>query len=272
MEKKYQVFVSSTYEDLKEERAAVSQCLLDCGFIPVGMEQFPASGMSQMEYIKKMLSDCDYYILILAGRYGSVDEDGIGYTEKEYDYALSKNIPTMSFVIEDPGELKSNRCESTDEGRQKLDEFRKKVCSNKLVKMYTNKDNLTKAVATSLMNCIRDFPAIGWVRADQLTISDSIDDKIEEYIKNHTASKEDIEKMFANDNIILDGESVSNSTDDKQVTSNETTEENVISTEGVKTMIETFTKHIPKISFGKTPPEDMKNGDLFFQTAEDDQS
>ena len=89
-EKKYQVFVSSTYEDLKEERAAVSQTLLDLGCIPVGMEQFPASGMSQMDYIKKMLETCDYYILILAGRYGSVDlADGIGYTEKEYDYAVA---------------------------------------------------------------------------------------------------------------------------------------------------------------------------------------
>ena len=55
MKKKYQVFVSSTYEDLKEERAAVAQCLLNIGCIPVGMEQFPASNMSQMEYIKKML-------------------------------------------------------------------------------------------------------------------------------------------------------------------------------------------------------------------------
>lgn len=55
-QKKYQVFISSTYKDLIEERAAVTQSLLDMGCIPVGMEQFPASNMSQMEYIKMMLS------------------------------------------------------------------------------------------------------------------------------------------------------------------------------------------------------------------------
>ena len=82
MKKKYQVFISSTYTDLKQESMAVTQCLLDNDCIPVGMEQFPASGMSQMDYIKKMLDDCDYYILILAGRYGTVDKDGIGFTEK----------------------------------------------------------------------------------------------------------------------------------------------------------------------------------------------
>ena len=65
MQKKYQVFISSTYVDLIEARAAATQCLLDNDCIPVGMEQFPASEMSQMEYIKKMLDNCDYYILIL---------------------------------------------------------------------------------------------------------------------------------------------------------------------------------------------------------------
>ena len=91
--KKYQVFVSSTYTDLIEERAAVTQCLLEMGCIPVGMEQIPASNMSQMEYIQTMLDDCDYYILILAGTYGSTDSDGVGFTEKEYDYAIKKGYP-----------------------------------------------------------------------------------------------------------------------------------------------------------------------------------
>ncbi|MBQ6601974.1 MAG: DUF4062 domain-containing protein [Eubacterium sp.] len=122
------MFVSSTYEDLKEERAAVSQTLLDLGCIPVGMEQFPASGMSQMDYIKKMLETCDYYILILAGRYGSVDPtDGVGYTEKEYDYAVTKGIPVMSFIVEDIGKLPSEKGEKTDVGRETLTKFRAKV-------------------------------------------------------------------------------------------------------------------------------------------------
>lgn len=105
MKKKYQVFISSTYTDLKEERLAVTQCLLDNDCIPVGMEQFPASGMAQIDYIKRMLDDCDYYILILASRYGSLDSDGKGFTEKEFDYAISKDIPIMSFVFEHTEQL-----------------------------------------------------------------------------------------------------------------------------------------------------------------------
>lgn len=124
MNKKYQVFVSSTYKDLKEERMAVIRLLLKMGFIPVGMEQFPASNMSQMEYIKMMLDSCDYYLLILAGKYGSVDVDGIGFTEKEYDYAIANGIPVMSILVEDIGKLENAKCEDTDAKRELLMKFR----------------------------------------------------------------------------------------------------------------------------------------------------
>ena len=48
--KRYQVFVSSTYKDLVEERSAVTSCLLDNDCIPIGMEQFPAMPISQWDY------------------------------------------------------------------------------------------------------------------------------------------------------------------------------------------------------------------------------
>lgn len=73
MEKKYQVFVSSTYQDLQKERQEVMQALLELDCIPVGMELFPAADDDQWTLIKGLISDCDYYVLIVAGRYGSID-------------------------------------------------------------------------------------------------------------------------------------------------------------------------------------------------------
>ena len=196
-EKKYQVFVSSTYEDLKEERAAVSQTLLDLGCIPVGMEQFPASGMSQMDYIKKMLETCDYYVLILAGRYGSIDPtDGVGYTEKEYDYAVANGIPVMSFIIEDIGKLPSDKCEKTDSGRAALYKFRSKVSTSRMIKKYSSKESLQAGVAVSLQKCIKDFPAVGWVRADGIDTESSLEAMLEKNMKEHTATIEDIDALF----------------------------------------------------------------------------
>lgn len=192
--KKYQVFVSSTYSDLKEERAAVMQCLLEMNCIPVGMEQFPASNMNQMDYISMMLDDCDYYVLVLGGRYGSLDTDGIGFTEKEYDYAVKHSIPVMSFVVDDIGKLASAKCESTDLGRSKLTDFRTKVCSGKLVKFYSDIGSLKAAVAVSLNRCIQDFPAIGWIRGNTSPLVESVNEeddlktKVLKILEEHTAT------------------------------------------------------------------------------------
>src|SRR5271170_2865284 len=97
---KYQIFVSSTYNDLKEERDIVNKSILEMGNIPVGMEMFSAGDEQQWEIIKRAIDDCDYYVLILAHRYGST-VSGISYTEKEYDYAVSQKIPVLAFIILD---------------------------------------------------------------------------------------------------------------------------------------------------------------------------
>ena len=99
MNKKLQVFVSSTYTDLIEERQAAVQAILDAGHIPAGMELFKA-GKSQMETIHRWIDDSDVYLLILGGRYGSIETDsGLSYTELEYRYALSKNMPVFAVVL-----------------------------------------------------------------------------------------------------------------------------------------------------------------------------
>ena len=174
MKKKYQVFISSTYEDLKEERAAVTQCLLDNNCIPVGMEQFPACNMSQMEYIEKMLDDCDYYILIIGGRYGSLDDDGVGYTEKEYNYAQQKGIPVMAFVNLHPEKLPNEKCEHAN--IEKFKAFRDRVRNaKKLVKGYSDIGDLKANVVTAVNAAIREYPGIGWVRATDLLQEENLE-------------------------------------------------------------------------------------------------
>lgn len=248
MKKKYQVFISSTYKDLIDERAAVTQCLLDMGCIPVGMEQFPASNMSQMEYIKKMLDDCDYYILILAGKYGSSDSDGVGFTEKEYNYAIEKGIPVMSFVIKDVGKLINDKCEVTEEKRKKLEDFKNKVCTGKLVNFYTDIGSLQAAVLTSLYRCFQDFPAVGWIRGDSVEIPNDIETKIEEYMDKHSVSTEDIDALFEDETIILNGGNATGSLYDNNThASEELASKETISLKGAKVMVEEIAKHLPKI-------------------------
>ena len=77
MDKRYQVFVSSTFEDLQEERKEVMQALLELDCIPAGMELFPAADEAQWTLIKRVIDDCDYYLVIVGGRYGSVNDEGM---------------------------------------------------------------------------------------------------------------------------------------------------------------------------------------------------
>lgn len=165
MDKRYQVFISSTYADLQEERQEVIQALLELDCIPAGMELFPAASEDQWTLIKKVIDDCDYYMVIIAGRYGSIGPDGFSYTEMEYRYALETGKPIIGFVHRNPGELTANRCEITDDGKTKLGAFRDFV-QKKMCRFWDSPADLGSQVSRSLVKLIKSNPGIGWVRGD----------------------------------------------------------------------------------------------------------
>lgn len=166
MEKRYQVFVSSTYSDLQEERAEVMQALLELDCMPAGMELFPAANDEQWEWIKKIIDASDYYILIVAGRYGSISEKtGLSYTEMEYRYAIETNKPVIGFLHEDPSKIASGKTETNPESVTKLEDFRGLV-KKKLCKFYSNPSDLGAKASRSLTQLIKQYPAVGWVRAN----------------------------------------------------------------------------------------------------------
>lgn len=165
MEKKYQVFVSSTYEDLREERQEVMHALLELDCIPSGMELFPAADEDQWTLIKGVIDECDYYILILGGRYGSVSPSGVGYTEMEYKYALETGKPIISFLHKDPDSLPKKRTEKTEEGQTKFKEFRS-LAQKKMCKFWETPQELGSVVSRSLIMLQKKSPGIGWVRGD----------------------------------------------------------------------------------------------------------
>lgn len=174
MEKRYQIFISSTFSDLKDERNKVMQTIMSLDCIPAGMELFPAMDEDQFEFIKRIIDDCDYYILIVGARYGSMDENGISYTEKEYEYAVSKNIPVMAFLHNDISSLPMNKADLDEKLRKKLEKFRKRVEQGRLVKYWNNADELNAKVAISLPQTIKMFPRTGWVKANLMSNSESL--------------------------------------------------------------------------------------------------
>src|SRR4051812_27143429 len=124
---RYQVFVSSTYTDLVVERQAVMSALLQFDALPAGMELFPAADDEAWTLIKRVIDESDYYLLMVGGRYGSVDAAGISYTEKEYEYAVAQEKPVMAFLHRKPDELPVKSSDTDVALKAKLDAFRAKV-------------------------------------------------------------------------------------------------------------------------------------------------
>lgn len=167
MQKKYQVFISSTYTDLIEERKKVQEILLMADCIPAGMEAFVAANDEQFEVIKKVIDLCDYYVLIIGGRYGSINETtGISYTEMEYDYAVSQNIPVLVFAIDETVDLPKKKKDTDAEILMKLGAFRAKAMTNRLASIWKNDTDLAGQVAISIMKAKIENVRPGWTRGE----------------------------------------------------------------------------------------------------------
>ena len=168
IDRRHQVFVSSTYVDLVEERSEVMQALLELECMPAGMELFPAANDTQWDWIKQVIDESDYYIVIVAGRYGSLSkETGLSFTEMEYRYAVETRKPVIAFLIEDPSQLSAKNVEQQGAKTKKLEAFRELV-KGRLCKYYSSPADLGAKVSRSITQLKKQYPKPGWVRAEIL--------------------------------------------------------------------------------------------------------
>lgn len=205
--RKFSIFISSTYEDLKEERQALVGVALENNFIPVGMEQFHAAPTRQWNVITKMIDECDFYLLVIGGRYGSIDEEaGISYTEKEYNYAKDKRLPVLVLIKEPSAIVESEKDAGEDkyDKMQRLDKFRERVKNDKnTVDFFTDLNNLMYKASSTFSKAINyaDDNA-GWVRYRDIV--DIINEEAEgrnkinaEVVEHQQNMLEDMKKMFS---------------------------------------------------------------------------
>lgn len=191
-EKRYQVFVSSTFKDLQEERWEAVKALMALNCIVAGMEFFSAVDEEQFSYIKSVIDECDYCVLILGGRYGSIAPDGLGYTEKEYEYAKSKGIRVIALVYKMPEALPPEKRETDPEKLSLFNAFRDRVCASCLVSYWTDIRDIQKEVMQGFFTARTRYPAIGWVRANTVA-SEEILREINELRKENIELKKSIQ-------------------------------------------------------------------------------
>jgi len=195
-EVKYQVFISSTYNDLIEERRKVLEILLMADCIPAGMESFVATDNEQFEVIKRVIDFCDYYILIIGKRYGSVSpESGKSYTEMEYDYAITQGIPVLVFAIDDSVKLPDDKIEQDPDKKKKLKSFREKAMTNRMATIWKTSSELTERLAISIMKAKQEIKRPGWQRAENYDEASLRREIMELQAKNCDLLNENAEKQ-----------------------------------------------------------------------------
>lgn len=201
MEKKYQIFISSTYNDLKEEREKVIDAILRLQHFPVGMEVFGANNSDSWSVITRTIDNTDYYVLIIGDKYGSLTNGDNGkrmsFTEKEYLYAKSINIPILAFIKERPAKV--NPDDIAKDHIQELVNFKNLVMQERNVAFWNNADELVLNVTISLANVFAQIERPGWVRnIGKINTKDSYNNKIGLIVngKDKSLAKHESETQF----------------------------------------------------------------------------
>ena len=183
MKRKLQIFVSSTYKDLLDERQAAVSAILEAGHIPAGMELFAAGDQSQWETIKRWIEESDVFMLILGGRYGSIEpQSELSYIELEYDRAVKLKKPYFAIVIDDSALAERIKSKGQDvfelDNAAKLGALRAKVLS-KMSSFFRDAKDVKLAIHKSIRDLESRHKMTGWVCAADVPNVQALQDEIQ---------------------------------------------------------------------------------------------
>jgi len=175
MEKRYEIFISSTFRDLIEERQIIKNIIIQQDNFPSGMEWF-VGGRPPWHHIEKAIKSCDYYILMVGGFYGSINPKseprGLSFTECEYRLAQELGKEILLLILSDEAfeKLPPEKREGTKDKINKLKEFRDRIMREHTVIQWNNPDDLKTRVSERIsiwlkQNQVKDG---GWIRFREL--------------------------------------------------------------------------------------------------------
>jgi hypothetical protein len=214
LKRKLQIFISSTYSDLLEERQAAVGAILKSGHIPAGMELFTSGDRSQMATIKEWIDESDVYMLILGGRYGSIEKSsGISYTELEYDYAQQQGKPSFAVVITEVALERKIRANGTSFGEKEnpkeLALFRQKVLNN-ISSFFDDHKDIKLCVHESLADFAGKRNLKGWVSADEVVDTKPLFEEIKKLSEENKELRETVSNLERKTPMPINGNETNN--------------------------------------------------------------
>jgi hypothetical protein len=208
MKKKLQIFISSTYTDLINERQAAVEAILKGGHIPAGMELFAAGNKSQLETIHRWIEESDVFMLVLGGRYGSIEpESSKSYTQLEYEYAANIGKPYFAVVLTEAAIDRKVAAAGKEvleaENPKALKEFRK-IVTSKICRMAEDAKDIKLAIHETLMDFLRQYEFTGWISGKELPNYDDLSKQFAELSRENTVLRAKNDELQASLNKLSD--------------------------------------------------------------------
>ncbi|QXW25724.1 DUF4062 domain-containing protein [Acinetobacter johnsonii] len=174
LDKRYQVFISTSGAEMQPERMVLAQTLVGMGFFSWGLEQRTPLSTA---FARRQIDDCDYVAVLLGSAYGEQSVSGVGYMHLEYIYAVTKQKPIIVFMHDEPAAREAALHDDKPELRDKFQEFRK-LLQNEVDQIFTYRSlrDLEMAVRFNLPQMLERYPVLGWVRPQNTQVlQDEID-------------------------------------------------------------------------------------------------
>jgi len=174
LDKRYQVFISTSGSEMQPERIILSQTLVGMGFFSWGLEQ---RNPLSTAFARRQIDDCDYVVILLGSQYGEQSVSGVGYMHLEYIYAVTKQKPIIVFMHDDPASREPSLHDAKAELREKFYDFRK-LLQNEVDQVFTYRSlrDLEMAVRLNMPQMLERYPVTGWVRPQNAqALHDEID-------------------------------------------------------------------------------------------------
>lgn len=174
LDKRYQVFISTSGAEMQPERIILSQTLVGMGFFSWGLEQRTPLNTA---FARRQIDDCDYVVILLGSQYGEQSVSGVGYMHLEYIYAVTKQKPIIVFMHEDPASRDPSLHDTKPELQEKFKEFRQLLQQEAdQVFCYRTLRDLEMAVRLNMPQMLERYPVSGWVRPQNTqALHDEID-------------------------------------------------------------------------------------------------
>lgn len=174
LDKRYQVFISTSGAEMQPERIILSQTLVGMGFFSWGLEQRTPLNTA---FARRQIDDCDYVVILLGSQYGEQSVSGVGYMHLEYIYAVTKQKLIIVFMHEDPASRDPSLHDTKPELQEKFKEFRQLLQQEAdQVFCYRTLRDLEMAVRLNMPQMLERYPVSGWVRPQNTqALHDEID-------------------------------------------------------------------------------------------------